>query len=132
MALFFIMALAGLVTLEDLQFYLTDMFNLRDGTLSRTEYFACTWLVSFVIGTIAAVFIAFVDTKTGSSRGVGHYIADGLAYLTMTVVQISAFMRRMNDAGLTKWYTLVFLLPGVGNILAILIALMPTGFGDPY
>lgn len=132
MALFFIMALAGLVTLEDLQFYLTDMFNLRDGTLSRTEYFACTWLVSFVIATIAAVFISFVDTKTGSSRGVGHYIAYGLAYLTMTAVQISAFMRRMNDAGLTKWYTLVFLLPGVGNILAILIALMPTGFGDPY
>ena len=132
MGLFIVLLLCQLITLEDLQEYWNEILNLKYGTLTRMQYFACTWLSSFVIGIVGSVFLANVVLKTGSTRGIGYYLAYGILYLIITFVQISAFCRRMNDAGLSKWYTLVFLIPGIGNIVAILIALTPTGFGDSY
>ena len=121
-----------MITLEDLQEYWNEILNLKYGTLTRMQYFACTWLSTFVIAIVGGVFVGNVILKTGSTRGIEYYLAYGSLYLIITLVQISAFCRRMNDAGLSKWYTLVFLIPGIGNIVAILIALMPTGFGSHY
>ena len=132
MGIFLLMAIAGMVTLEDLQDYMTDILNIKEGTLTRTQYFACTWLITFVLAILGSVFLGIVGFDITGAKTFGYYIAYALLYLVITVVQISAFMRRMNDACLTKWYTLVFLVPGIGNILAFIIAMMPTGFGSPY
>ena len=132
MGLFFILFLCQLITLEDLAEYWNEIFNLKYGQLTRMQYFACTWLSSFVIAILAMVILGNVGLSVGGTRGITYYLAYGFVYLIVTFVQISAFCRRMNDAGLSKWYTLVFLVPGIGNLLAILIALMPTGFGNQY
>ena len=133
MAIFLLLLICQLITLDDLQTFWEEILNLKYGTLTRLQYFGCTWMASFVLGILGSVIIANASgmTLTGS-RGLGYYLAYGFVYIVITFVQISAFCRRMNDAGLSKWYTLVFLIPGIGNIVAILIALMPTGFGDSY
>ena len=131
MILFIILMASGLITLEDRADFWGDILNIRDGVLSRMQYFGCTWISSFAIGFIGSIFLTIIGVNSGP-RGIGYFLAYGILYLILTVMQLSAFFRRMNDACLSKWYALVFLLPVVGNFLAFIIALMPSGFGDPY
>ncbi|MBO4650764.1 MAG: DUF805 domain-containing protein [Clostridiales bacterium] len=133
MLLFFLFMLCQLITLEDLAEYWQEMLNIKNGTLTRCQYFACTWLSSIVISIFGSVFLANIGLKyNGLSGNLEYWLAYGTLYLIITFIQLSAFMRRMNDADLSRWYALVFLIPGIGNIVAVLIALMPTGFGSPY
>ena len=132
MGIFLLMAMCGCITLEDLQDYLNDMLNVKEVTLGRMNYFVCTWLVSVCLAALSVIVVGIAGVNLSGPKTLGYYVALLCIWAPITLVQISAFMRRMNDAMLTKWFTLVFLVPGIGNILAFLIAMMPTGFGDPY
>ena len=133
MILYIILFISGLVTFDDLADYWSGILNIKYGTLERLQYFACTWLSTFVISTIGSTFLSsYVYRGDISPKSFEFLIGYGSLYLIITAVQLSAFFRRLNDARLSHWYALVFLIPGIGNIIAFVIALLPPDFGSPY
>ena len=121
-----------IITLDDLSQFWDEIINIKDGTLTRTQYFGCMFIYSYAISIVSVFILSFAGVKLNGTRNLTYFLLYGLVYLIVTFIQISAFCRRMNDAGLTKWYTLVFLVPVIGNLLAFIIAMMPSGFGSPY
>ena len=133
MLLFLLLMLTGLVSFEDLGEFWSDILNIKYGTLGRWVYFGCTWVSTFVITAVYFFFIINMILRNNvSTESFEYFLAYGSLYLIITLVQLSGFLRRMNDAQLSHWYALVFLIPGIGNIIAFLIALLPSDFGSPY
>ncbi len=133
MLLFLLLMLTGLVSFEDLGEFWNDILNIKYGTLGRWAYFGCTWVSTFVISAVSTFIISNMILRNDvSTKSFEYFLAYGILYLIITAVQLSGFLRRMNDAQLSHWYALVFLIPGIGNIIAFVIALLPADFGSPY
>lgn len=132
MILFLILLVSQLITIEDLGDFWGNILNIQQGTLSRWEYFGCTWISIWAVSFIGSIFLANIGMSFSSTRTLEYYLAYGFLYVFITFIHLSGFLRRCNDACLSKWYALVFLVPGIGHILAFIVALMPSGFGSPY
>ena len=134
MFIFILLLICHLVTIEDFFEYWSEMLLLKDGCLGRWQYLACTWVSTFVIALFGIIILERNGLKYDGIKFISleSVLGYGFLYLIITFIQLSAFFRRMNDAMLSHWYALVFLIPGIGNIIAFIIAMLPSGFGDPY
>ena len=83
-----------------------------------------------IIGSI--LFLVWINHPSWlpSSESMATKVALITAYITFTPVQLSAFMRRMNDAAMTKWLALILAFPIVGNVLATALGIIfPSNYG---
>lgn len=116
---------------DDLSQFYQEFFNVKYGLLTRGQYVCCVsiWTGVLVIITIAVSFWAGFTLKGFLSTWTGPIFF----YFFYAIVCASAFMRRMNDACLSRWFTLVFLIPGIGGVVAfIMAAFIPSDYGSPY
>ena len=120
----------------DFSEFLSEFFNIKNGTLDRRSYYVCTSLLMGMACVILAIILVFLMISTKVQISFLHmkeknqeYFIYGLVWLVCTPIQLSGFLRRMNDADCTKWVGLIFLLPIVGNAFATLIAALPTSWG---
>lgn len=133
MLLLILLFVCGLVTFDDMLEFWDGIFNVKYGQLRRMQYFGCTWASTIIIAFLGSIFLSrIILADNAATKGFEFYLAYGILYLIITLVELSAFLRRMNDAKLSHWYALVFLIPGIGNIVGFIIALMPSDFGSPY
>lgn len=133
MVLFILLFVCGVVTFEDLGEFWGEILNIKYGTLQRLNYFACTWVSTTAIAFVGNLFLTNLIIRDNvSTKSFEYLFPYGILYLIITIVQLSAFLRRMNDAKLSHWYALVFLIPVIGNVVGFIIALMPSDFGSAY
>ncbi len=106
----------------------TKRYAVGGGRASRKEYWG------FNIGALALVFAAIVvdvgagnvyfDTY-GNSYGEGPVVAIG-TWLALLAPAIAVSSRRMHDLGYSGWIAALVAIPGIGNLLAIVMGL-PAG-----
>lgn len=133
MVLFILLFVCGVVTFEDLGEFWGDILNVKYGTLQRLNYFACTWVSTAAIAFVGNLFLSnLIINDNISTKSFEYLFPYSILYLIITIVQLSAFLRRMNDAKLSHWFALVFLIPVIGNAIGFIIALLPSDFGSPY
>ena len=124
----------GLLDEGDLQQFIGEFFRLKDGELTRKQFYAGQIVVLGILLLIVmlGVFIFFLKNPAFShmSSETTRNVAIGIVWVTATPVQISAFLRRMNDASMTKWLGLIFVLPIIGNVIATALgAIFPSNYG---
>jgi len=117
--------------------YCGQFLNFKYGELSRTEYLFGTLALTNLVALGAVFFIIFFvkEEMTDGITIFGHKhsaVVLGVEYALITLVNISAFLRRMNKVKLSKLYALVYFIPGIGHFTAFVIAMLPDGFGDVY
>ncbi|MBP5416202.1 MAG: DUF805 domain-containing protein [Clostridiales bacterium] len=118
----------------DLAQFVGEIFRVKDGCLTRKQFYIgqiIVYTIMLLIITPVLLIIWFNHPSwLPSSESMGTKMALTIAYITITPVQLSAFMRRMNDAAMTKWLALVLAFPIVGNVLAtVLGVIFPTNYG---
>jgi uncharacterized membrane protein YhaH (DUF805 family) len=117
----------------DISQFVGEMFCLRDGQLSRKQFYVGQIVVYTILAIIIAPIFLVVLYKTDlwkMDESVLQKVVWAVVYFTITPVQLSAFIRRLNDAAVTRLIALVLLFPLVGNVLATLIgAVLPTNYG---
>lgn len=117
----------------DISQFVGEMFCLRDGQLSRKQFYVGQIVVYTILAIIIAPIFLVVLYKTDlwkMDESVLQKVVWAVVYFTITPVQLSAFIRRLNDAAVTRLIALVLIFPLVGNVLATLIgAVLPTNYG---
>lgn len=101
------------------------------GRATRKEYwsFVLFYIIFFILAMVAGLLI---DAAAGNLKG-GHNdqpIATGafviIYALGMFLPSLAVFVRRLHDVGLSGWLTLVGMIPYVGGIFSLVIALIPS------
>ena len=134
MFLYRIAFLAVLLENADLGSYFGELFCVRDGTMDRKQYYCGTALMLFFVviflGIIAIPIIIHNKGHINLSDGqLFRYVAVAI-WVFASPFQLSALMRRLNDACMTKWLSAVLVIPFIGNVLAMVIGvLFPSGYG---
>ena len=128
------LAYLGLLDEGDLQQFLGEFFNVKDGQLDRKQFYVGQIIVFGIMLLIIMPIGLILFFKYPSLRNISDsmrtYVILGIVYVTITPVQLSAFMRRLNDASLTKWLAIVLLFPIIGNVLATAMGIIfPTNYG---
>ena len=129
---------------DDLKEYYTDMFNLRHGQLTRIPFFAGSVISTAAILLPSIFILPFVfhvkqvfpvDSTTSLLDPSTYLHLDPAWYVVLGIIlliNLSGFLRRLNDINLSKWFGLLYLIPGLGFVLSLLVGLLPTGFGDQF
>lgn len=124
----------GFLDEGDLSQFIGEFFRVKDGCLTRKQFYVGQIVVStimlLIIGSI--LFLVWINHPSWlpSSESMATKVALINAYITFTPVQLSAFMRRMNDAAMTKWLALILAFPIVGNVLATALGIIfPSNYG---
>ncbi len=103
------------------------------GRASRSEYW--WWmLVNAVVITILSIWtitmaVGSIDPVTGELTGSGFmlpYALVGLWGLATLVPSLALTVRRLHDGGFNGWMILLGLIPGVGGLIILIFALMPS------
>ena len=103
------------------------------GRASRSEYWWWT-LVNAVVLTVLGIWtitaaVGSVNTVTGELEGTSFlfpYALIGLWGLATLVPGIALTVRRLHDGGFTGWLFLLALVPGLGGLALLVLALMPS------
>jgi uncharacterized membrane protein YhaH (DUF805 family) len=91
-----------------------------NGRARRAEYW---WFVLFEIGVVFAAFL--VDVTLSSSGGYEFPVVMAIAALALLGPAISVAIRRVHDIGVTGWVVLVVLIPYLGGLVMLVLALIP-------
>ena len=117
----------------DIRQFIGEFFCLRDGQLSRKQFYIGQIVVYTILAIIIAPIFLIIFFKTSlwkMDEEVWKKVLLAVVYFTITPVQLSAFIRRLNDAAVSKLFALILLFPLAGNVLATLIgAILPTNYG---
>lgn len=70
---------------------------------------------------VAYVVLAFLANVLGSLGWIAS-----IAMFALAVVLISGCVRRFRDAGFSPWLVLLWLIPGVGALVVLIMAALPT------
>ena len=136
------------IDVDDFIEFGADMFNWKTGSIQRWPFYICSACYTALTITVSMVIMLLglkanmampgeswmeilnpmnIMQLTGAAR-----ICWFITLAIVTFINLSAFVRRLNDIGLTKWIGLVYVLPVAGFVLAWIIAILPTGYGDQY
>ena len=118
----------------DLQLFIGEFFRVKDGELTRKQFYIGQIVVFTVMLLIIMPIVLIVFFKNPSLTHMSESTLTKwvliIVYVTITPVQFSAFMRRMNDAAMTKWLALVLLFPIIGNVAATALGIIfPSNYG---
>ncbi|HVW92779.1 MAG TPA: DUF805 domain-containing protein [Devosia sp.] len=95
------------------------LFTSMDGRIGRKSFWIGV-LVFFVVGIIASIIDALLNTPRFGGSGVVGVIAD----LVMIYPSIALSAKRWHDRGKSAWWILINIIPVIGWIWA----LVETGF----
>ena len=101
---------------------------------TRKQFYIGQIIVYTIMLIIIAPIFIFIAAKNPGildmSDSSQTKLVLAIAYFTITPVQLSAFVRRMNDAAMSRWFALILLFPIVGNVLATVLGIIfPTNYG---
>ncbi|MDO4243964.1 MAG: DUF805 domain-containing protein [Actinomyces sp.] len=115
------------------------------GAASRSEYWwtqlalALIYLIPtiiIIIGVAAAASTVELDPVTGEVTGAAPdgglgvvaigYALYGILYLAFIIPSLALLVRRLHDSGKPGLLALLLLVPGVGGVILLVLALMPT------
>ena len=124
----------GFLDKGDLAQFIGEYFRFRDGVLTRKQFYIGQIIVYTIMLMIIAPIFIFIAAKNPGildmSDSSHTKLVLAIAYFTITPVQLSAFVRRMNDAAMSRWFALILLFPIVGNVLATVLGIIfPTNYG---
>jgi uncharacterized membrane protein YhaH (DUF805 family) len=100
------------------------------GRASRSEYW---WVVlfNFVVGLVLellALLLGSVTSPDGQEPGWGFYpvaIVLLLFFLVSIVPGLALLVRRLHDINLAGWFALLILIPSIGGIVLLIMAILP-------
>jgi len=101
-------------------------YAVFDGRARRKEY----WYF-FLINTVISVFLAFIDSFTGTiSEDVGIGLLDGLYALAVLIPGTAVTVRRLHDTDRSGWWILIGLIPVIGGIALLVFMVLDSTPGD--
>ncbi|MCU1477677.1 MAG: inner rane protein YhaH [Subtercola sp.] len=108
------------------------------GRASRSEYW-WWFLISVVIGIVLEIITLAVSGGTGMGRmnSDGSMIAPNAGAIIMTIILIiwglgtiipglALLARRLHDVNLSAWFIFIGLVPFVGGIILLIMAILPS------
>ena len=91
-----------------------------DGRSRRKEY----WYFA-LINMLAIVALAVVDGVTGMySAEIGIGVLSGLYILAASVPGLAVSVRRLHDIGRTGWWVLIGVIPFIGTLVLLVLAVL--------
>jgi uncharacterized membrane protein YhaH (DUF805 family) len=103
------------------------------GRATRSEYWlfaaATNLLLLLVVLVLQALQPNLRTTETAGQMSTGTLLFLGvvcLIYLALILPSVSLGVRRLHDAGLSGWLSLIVLLPVIGPLILIILALLPS------
>ncbi|WP_372697542.1 DUF805 domain-containing protein [Arthrobacter sp. JSM 101049] len=103
------------------------------GRASRSEYWWAALFNAIIVGVLYTVFIVLligsIDPVTGEADSMGFVLPMlllGLYGLAVIVPNIAITVRRLHDANFSGLLYLLVLVPGVGGLVLLVLALMPS------
>lgn len=107
-----------------------------DGRARRKEYWSFmlfSWLFA-VAGFLVVFLVCAPFIGSGEEPGAGASILIGLVAILAIVALVIAFLppsyavlsRRLHDVGMSGWFALISLIPYVGGLFVLVIALIPS------
>ncbi|MBO4474959.1 MAG: DUF805 domain-containing protein [Clostridiales bacterium] len=136
------------IDVDDFVEFGTDMFNWKTGQLQRWPFYICSACYTAVTITISMVIMLVGLKAKAAMPGESFFeimnpmnimklngparICWLITLAIVTFINLSAFVRRLNDICLTKWIALVYTLPVAGFVLAWIISILPSGYGEQY
>ncbi|MEL6587463.1 MAG: DUF805 domain-containing protein [Pseudomonadota bacterium] len=113
------------MTLLDGWAYAFGKFGRLDGRARRTEYFSLYLLqVFWYFAVLLTRPLAFSEVAVALIL-----LASGLVFV---VPSISVTVRRLHDAGLSGWFTILFFVPFGAFVLFLMALIPPQPAGDRY
>ena len=118
----------------DIQLFVGEFFRVKDGELTRKQFYigqivVFTVMLLIIMPIVLIVFFKNPSLTLMSESELRKWVLI-LVYVTITPVQLSAFLRRLNDAVVTKWLALILLFPIIGNVLATALGVIfPSNYG---
>ncbi len=136
------------IDVEDFVEFGADMFNWKYGQIQRWPFYICSVVYSAVVlgASTLIMLLAFKAQSALPGESVLEILnpmnimkLNGPArifwFITLAIVtfiNLSAFIRRLNDIRLSKWFGLVYAIPVAGFVLAWIVSILPTGYGDNF
>ena len=112
---------------------MTGRFASGDGRARRKEYWGFVLfstlicLLPMLVGLAAGIGIdPSLEAEQASAAFAIGMLITGLVLLIMIIPSITVGVRRLHDVGMSGWLWLINLVPSVGGIFMLVIALMPS------
>jgi uncharacterized membrane protein YhaH (DUF805 family) len=110
--------------INDYKMFWKNAFDLR-GRASRAQYWNTQVAIALVILFLMIVLVGIYSAFASIGGAAFSYLLYGYA-LAILIPQLTLQVRRIRDTGISLWWLLLVLIPGVGPFAILIILCLPS------